>query len=47
MSQENEINASAVLLPSLSQLSENELLNAPKISLSEEEVTMNFGGKDK
>ena len=47
VSQENEINASAVLLPSFSQLSENELLNAPKISLSEEEVTMDFGGKDK
>ena len=47
VSQENEINASAVLLPSFAQLSENELLNAPQISLSEEEVTMEFGNKDK
>ena len=47
VSQENEINASAVLLPSFAQLTENELLNAPKISLSEEEVTMDFEGKNK
>lgn len=48
VSQENEINASAVLLPSFAQLTENELLNAPKITLSEEnEVTMDFGNKTK
>ena len=44
VSQENEINASAVLLPSFAQLTENELLNAPKITLSEEnEVPIDSG----
>ncbi|MGM9732749.1 MAG: DUF1573 domain-containing protein [Prevotella sp.] len=47
VSPENEINASAVLLPSFSQLTETELLNAPRISLSEEEITMDFNNKDK
>ena len=47
VSPENEINASAVLLPSFSQLTETELLNAPQISLSEEEITMDFGNRDK
>ena len=47
VSPDNEVNVSAVLLPSFSQLTETELLNAPRISLSEEEITMDFGNKDK
>ena len=47
VSPDNEVNVSAVLLPSFSQLTENELLNAPKISLSEEAITLDFGNKDK
>lgn len=47
VSPDNEINASAVLLPSFSQLSESELLNAPEITLSEEEIAMDFGNKTK
>lgn len=47
VSPDNEINASAVLLPSFSQLTETELLNAPKLTLSEEEISMDFGNKNK
>ena len=47
VSPDNEVNVSAVLLPSFSQLTETELLNAPSISLSEEEITMDFNNKDK
>lgn len=47
VSQDNEIIASAVLLPSFASLTDTELLNAPKISLSEENVTVDFEGKEK
>lgn len=47
VSPDNEVIASAVLLPSFASLTETELLNAPKITLSEENITVDFEGKAK
>lgn len=47
VSTENELMASVVLLPSFAQMTDNERLNAPAISLSREKVSMNFSSKDK
>ena len=47
VSEDNEITLSAVLLPSFTSLTPTERLNAPKISLSAERLTVNFEGKSK
>lgn len=47
VSPDNEIIASAVLLPSFTSLTETQLLNAPKVTLSEENLSIDFGNKEK
>ena len=47
VSTDNEMTVSAVLLPQFAQMSDNERLNAPSITLSKQEIAANFSQKDK
>lgn len=47
VSSENEMTVSAVLLPQFAQMSDYERLNAPVISLSKNEIEVDFNRKDK
>lgn len=47
VSADNEVNVSAVLLPSFDDMTQQERHNAPKVKLSAEKVDIDFEGKEK